>query len=516
MHNLLTDPLIRIRLPDGGRMRASLPEVLALLSRDSIAEFIALRRHQRHAWHALMVQLGAIALHAAGRDAIPEEAEDWRSLLRALTPGFADDAPWHLVGEPAEPAFLQAPVPGGDLSGFKALHSPDAIDVLVTAKNHDLKVSRAVDAEPDDWLYALTSLQTMQGVMGAGNYGVSRMNGGYGSRPCVALRVGETPGRCFRRDLRVLTRRRDAVLERVPFLKAEGGLALVYLRPWNGEDQVAPDELDPYYIEICRRIRLVESGGIQGLTRGSKAARIAAKDLKGNTGDPWAPVAIAEGKVLSITASGFDYRLMQRLLFEGTYQPSILGEVQADDPEDGLVIFAAALARGQGKTEGYHERIVPITRRVRRLLAAREIDVLARIGSERVAQAGVLERNVLRPALFRLAQDGRKEIDYQDTNTERIAARWVAELDRLVDQTFFPDLWAEAEAPEAERPTVRRLWLSGLARAAVALLDEAAGAISMATVQRYRARTRARATFYGALHARFPDLRQEGAHHDAA
>ena len=41
--------------------------------------------------------------------------------------------------------------------------------------------------EPDDWLMALVSLQTQEGVMGAGKYGVARMNSGYGSRGCSAV-----------------------------------------------------------------------------------------------------------------------------------------------------------------------------------------------------------------------------------------------------------------------------------------------------------------------------------------
>ena len=59
--------------------------------------------------------------------------------------------------------------------------------MLVTSKNHDLKSAVAVQAGVDDWIFALITLQTMEGFGGAGNYGISRMNGGLGSRPAFSL-----------------------------------------------------------------------------------------------------------------------------------------------------------------------------------------------------------------------------------------------------------------------------------------------------------------------------------------
>ena len=114
MHNLLHDPLIRVRLTDGTTTAMSLPDVYSAMSTDGVAAFPALRPHQRHAWHAFLAQLGTIALHRAGRDAPPESTVDWRGLLRNLTPEFGDDEPWRLIVEdPARPAFMQCPAPKG-------------------------------------------------------------------------------------------------------------------------------------------------------------------------------------------------------------------------------------------------------------------------------------------------------------------------------------------------------------------------------------------------------------------
>jgi hypothetical protein len=61
----------------------------------------ALRPHQRHPWHALLCQLGALACLRTGLAAPPPDAEGWRTALRALTPDFPDDDPW--MQGPLEP-----------------------------------------------------------------------------------------------------------------------------------------------------------------------------------------------------------------------------------------------------------------------------------------------------------------------------------------------------------------------------------------------------------------------------
>ena len=60
MLNLLTEHLIRVRHMDGRLDLASLPGDLDLFIRDGVAEFPALRPHQRQAWHAFLVQAAAM------------------------------------------------------------------------------------------------------------------------------------------------------------------------------------------------------------------------------------------------------------------------------------------------------------------------------------------------------------------------------------------------------------------------------------------------------------------------
>ncbi len=137
-----------------------------------------------------LVQLGALALWAAKRNDLSVDAADWAVDLRRLTRDHTDDAPWRLtIDERGKPAFLQPPDPGG--LKWSAVATLDALDMLITSKNHDLKQSVAKRATPEDWVCALVSLQTSEGYGGAGNQGVARMNGGSSSRPMLGL----TPGR---------------------------------------------------------------------------------------------------------------------------------------------------------------------------------------------------------------------------------------------------------------------------------------------------------------------------------
>ena len=191
MHNILTDPLIRFDHSGGSRQKASLPEVYAALMADQVDAFPALRPHQRHAWHAFLVQLGAMAMHRAGATEPRADADEWMRIIRALTQDdFPGDEPWQLVVDDiTKPAFMQPPARSKERAkDYKsAVATPDELDMLVTSKNHDLKSAVAVQAGVDDWIFALITLQTMEGFGGAGNYGISRMNGGLGNRPAFSL-----------------------------------------------------------------------------------------------------------------------------------------------------------------------------------------------------------------------------------------------------------------------------------------------------------------------------------------
>jgi len=89
-------------------------------------------------------------------------------------------------GRPKETGVYAAAVPTG-VELNTPVSTPDALDLLITSRNHDLKQAVARQAEAEDWILALVSLQTCEGFGGAKNYGIVRMNGGSSSRSLLAL-----------------------------------------------------------------------------------------------------------------------------------------------------------------------------------------------------------------------------------------------------------------------------------------------------------------------------------------
>ncbi|MBB4199539.1 CRISPR system Cascade subunit CasA [Rhodoblastus sphagnicola] len=514
MFNLLHDPVIRTLVTDASETPLALPELYAALMVDSVESFSALRPHQRHAWHALLCQIGAVACLRADLAKPPADANDWRAALKDLTAYFPDDAPWRLVSPLDQPAFLQPVV--GPVDCFRPLSTPDELDMLVTAKNHDVKGARLLNALPDDWLFALVSLQTMEGFLGAGNYGVSRMNGGFSNRPGFSLAPPGGLGAHIRRDIEGLI----ALREKTPEVFDDEGLALVWLEPWDGAASLQPKHLDPYYIEICRRIRLVQQDGrLQAFAAGSKAARIVfGKEAKGLTGDPWTPVEFDNGdpKALTVDARGFSYRRMSEILFEKGFKQAPLQQMSRKDEVRAMVLVARALARGQGKTEGLHERRIVMQRRIVKLLADGQIQDLAIPASHRVEQAGLV-RKALRFGLMMLFQNGPDSFQPRDPNSSKRADPFLDRFEADIDSDFFERLFAEVEAQDGAKLEIRAHWLTDLRLRALDLLRTAEAGSPSSSIRRHRAIVRAESAFDNSFYKSFrAPYFPKDEHHDAA
>ena len=322
-------------------------------------------------------------------------------------------------------------------------------------------------------------------------------------------------GAHFRRDVRVLIREQDSLKKRATAFT--GDLGLVWLMPWDGDTQLAPTELHPLYIEVCRRVRLAtKDGALYARTIGSKKGRISAKELHGNTGDPWVPIKMDDAKALSIPRAGFSYRLMTKLLLAIDWEPSLLQKVQEDDSSEDLAVIARSLARGQGKTEGYHERIVPISKQVVEVFFRRSVDPLAEIATERVDAVGTLRGKVLRPALFVLFQGGAEQVNFRDNDTSKRVDPHLRRFEYRVDSEFFEALWKEAEVEQSERLDIRLVYLKRLSDRASDIVNEAVHATSVASMRRYKALVRAQSMFRGSLYKHFPDLRPRKSQTDVA
>ena len=509
MFNLLTDPMIRVGLTNSTSGAMSLPEVYETLAADDIAAFPALRPHQRHAWHAFLAQLGVIAVQRSDGATLPQKAGEWCVLFRNLTPGFSADEPWRLiVDDPKRPAFMQCPAPNGLAEYRGRVATPDDLDLLVTAKNHDVKQAVAVGAALDDWILALVDLQTMAGFLGAGNYGVARMNGGFSARPCLGLAPADGgPGAHLFSDMQRMLDGRTSLLDSHPeYFEPKDGLALLWLEPWDGTTSLDLRELDPYFIEVCRRVRLrAVNRGIVGCTAASKTARVAAKDAHGNVGDFWTPASTKDATALSLSNVGFRYDRLAQLMFAGSYRLPPAMRVDSTEPGRRKVV-ARGVAGGQGKTDGYHERSdITLDNRTTAALGSREDrDALERISEAQIEEIREVER-ALRFGIAVAASGGKPAEDL--TKTDRMHANpYARRLDEAVDATFFGALdrrfVAAVAADDEKRAAARAEFVRDMISTASTLLDEAIDSVPCPAVWRYRAQARATSAFHGRLRRR--------------
>lgn len=508
--NLMTDPLLT--LSDGKRV--SLPELFAALSNGEVQGFRALRPHQRPAWHMFLVQLGALAMWSAGCHHMPRDVAGWLAALRGLTKDHTNDAPWRLVVEnPEQPAFLQPPDPGG--LNWSSVMTPDKLDLLITSKNHDLKQSIARQATEEDWIFALVSLQTSGGYDGPKNYGIARMNGGSSSRPMVGLcpvskgYLSVNPSAWWKRDVQILlSKRKEGQNGGVGTID---GTALLWCADWQEGQQLDPRNLDPWFIEVCRRVRLTSVNGVlSGQRSVSRVSRVDAKTYKGNVGDPWAPAHNTEGKVFTLNDRDFDYTVLCELIFSGDWKVPLLAR-----PEDGstgaMLLVTEALARGNSKTYGFKSRLVRVPGNVVSYFSSSLSETMSELSKLQIQEIMGFD-TAIKKALVLVVADGDKNgvkpADYEWTKSAR--RRFNIEA----DQQFFPSLWCRVAAKESknadEEAMAKSEFLITLRNAAIAELRSSLPSTPCSAVQRPRAEVRAWRQFHRTVQRKFPNLALRG------
>ena len=529
MFNILTDKLIRMDISADSRVEASLPEVYAALMADEVESFPALRPHQRHALHACLSQLGAMAMHRADMTEPPMDAAEWADIIRGLTPDFLDDEPWHLVVDDIiKPAFMQPPASSVEklseylykskkgryepANGKKPLlRTPDELDMLVTSRNHDLKSTIVVEPSVDDWIFSLIALQTDSAQDGVGNYSVSRIRSAYSARPAISIAPASKQGTVrwgghVRRDIDALTEHREDFADNG--VTTDDGLTLLWVRPWDGtaREALLLGQLDHFYIDICRRVRLCIRGEtIVGVRATSKSPRVS-KTNQGRANDPWIPVD-DDNLALNVGPAGLTYNRLTDYL--SSWDWPMLLEPTPSEQSSGLPTFLVARSlkrntRKQGMTEGYGERIIQLIPE-----ATAQSDGLKKLGDiakDRVEQIGIVQR-ILSHAIQTFIAGGDSG---KSTSEHRNRARkWLNGLDEIVDRTFFDHLQAEFKASDAdERDRIRKAWLMGVVNDARILLQDATDSLPCPAIHRYKARFNAEGLFVRRLRSNkgLPDI----------
>ena len=265
--------------------------------------------------------------------------------------------------------------------------------------------------------------------------------------------------------------------------------------------------LDLFYIEICRLVRLRHSsnGTLYVVKATAKTTRIEAKALNGITGDPWTPVDRKGDKSLTLANGGFTYKRTAEYLFSADWQrPALLKPTEEEiRSRDTMMLVARGMVRGQGKTEGYYERVIPVRKRLQTaMLRQGGTDDIGQIAESRIGNIGIVQRILSHAIQVFLARGDSDEVSPEHRN---LACPWLNRLDEIVDRSFFEDLQDEFEADDREeRERIRNEWLMNRRRDGVVdharrILAEAVDSLPCPSIYRFKARASAEGLFEGRL-----------------
>lgn len=509
--NLLTKPLIRVEVQQS-IVKMNLPELLASLGKDLVTSLPGIQRHQEDAFHIFLCYLAGAVLSRSNLENPSQKEDFWREGLRQLA-GRNDDDAWTLiVKDPTKPAFMQPPaVSEKDFEqNFKKKPemTPDALDILITSKNHDLKLSRAIASEPEAWIYALVNLQTMSGYI-LKHQGIARMNSGFGSRPCIELVYCSDLADRWMTNVKRLLSLRNTLL-RPPWPYKADGIVLTWLPAWDRKTSLSLAELDPFFIEISRGVRLfLHDGALTAQTSTEHAPRIEAKSEKGVLGDPWIPVAVRGSEkesALTVLPSGFTPGLLRDLLFEDGYRLEGMQKPFLGREDESCHFFASVLVRGQGKTSGYHTAKIPVPATISKRLfrPSPERDQLATFSKRAVYDAGVMQNRVLKSAVLSFLEADSKSVGFDSPQKSQWLKEALRRFSEAWHEDFFPWLWRILESPDPDSTYLE--WLRSLRDKAGKVLNNSMALYPGHAGRRYRMQVLSKHYFSVKLEKTFPQL----------
>jgi len=203
---------------------------------------------------------------------------------------------------------------------------------------------------------------------------------------------------------------------------------------------------------------------------------------------------------LTVSEQGFSYHKLHEILFTGHYErPLALKTTSAE--KNGAFVTATALVRGQGKTGGWHNRVIPVPSKAIHLLnSSSERKELSMRAQEQVDIASDVQKYVLYPALRNLLSAGSNE------KVESVKLyRWTNAYDADVNDVFFPRLW---ESLELTRDEARLRWQKQMFDFAHNQLEEAINSTPLPSIRRYRAISAAESIFYASARKHLDKLFQ--------
>jgi CRISPR system Cascade subunit CasA len=372
------------------------------------------------------------------------------------------------------------------------------------------------------------------------------MNKGSSSRVCFSLTPLKTGhasislGERFVWDVGRMVRNRER-LEcewSGPEYAPAYGKALLWLFPWTSDEQLPIENFDPWFIEVCRRIRLTQVGdGLVAMTRTNTVNRTTGANLQGVTKDFWAPVNTVEVKSLTLSQSDFSFRNLEEFLLSPDWQLPLSVDIEGKDElqAKNWLFLAEAFARGNDKTYGFRRRelIMPAviigmasdqTGRTELSDHSKSLINDISVFSDAIEESiGLYIRGGVR--LGDLPKENRKKAREK---AQKAAKPCQARLDAEADRIFFDHLWKRASARREDRvrgdaewsetAKAEREFRDALLTIARELLEEALDSLPCPAAYRYRARAKAEGRFIGSVYSHYPELKKvtEEAAEDAA
>ena len=304
----------------------------------------------------------------------------------------------------------------------------------------------------------------------------------------------------------------------------DNGLALVWLSPWDGATSLRPEELDPYYVEICRRVRL--GGGGWAHSRARRRQQGGAHRLR--QGGQWAHRRSLDAyRDQRWRSQGSDHRRARLFLSThvGHHDSATASSPRAckrrrpqRKRQTRCCLSRARWSAGRAKRKGCTSEESWRPAKIVALMADAKIDENEVPAKKRIEQAGLVGK-ALRFGLMMLFQNGPPEFRPRDPNSAKRGDPFLDRFENRSGPRFFRRSLRRGRSRKRCRENRRSQGMapSICGSAPSPCLRPPKLARPSPSIRRHRAMVRAESALHNSFYKSFRDpYFPKDEHHDAA